>query len=178
MSSVSRSCPGTSVRTSIRRPVRSVVRRNPRVKTAATAGVSSNLKPAGRAPAVDDDHHSDRRGRRRAPSAPGAVARLAGREPRLGGRASAGRWPGSPPQPNEGTTRTDSDGRFTRRTTRDSYEPATRCACRFRFEPTEQEPTSCPRFDRVCVRRVVSSRHQSSHEVGTNCPPEDDRYRT
>ena len=33
----------------------------------------------------------------------------------------------------------------------DSYEPATGCARRFWFEPTEQELTSGSRFDRLCT---------------------------
>jgi hypothetical protein len=35
-------------------------------------------------------------------------------------------------------------------TTRGSYEPATGCARRFRFEPTEREPSSGSRLHRVC----------------------------
>ena len=62
----------------------------------------------------------------------------------------------------------------------DSYEPATGCARRFRFEPTEQELTSGSRVDRLCTagHQPRSCSHKRSHAVRADCPLEGDRNRT
>ena len=65
-------------------------------------------------------------------------------------------------------------------TTRDSYERATGCARRVRFEPTEQEPTSGSRPDRVwrASRHRAPTRPPNEPCGSTWLPTEDDRYRT
>src|ERR1700733_10630918 len=66
-------------------------------------------------------------------------------------------------------------------TTRDSGdEPATGRVRRFRFGPTQQEPTSGSRFNRVCPggsSTALLLGRQRSHAVGADCRFEDDRYR-
>jgi hypothetical protein len=63
-------------------------------------------------------------------------------------------------------------------TTRDSYEPARGCVRRFRFEPTEQEPTSSSRFEVASRSWPLLLGDQRSHAAEAEWPLADDRNRT